>query len=654
MSDQSESLTAAALASHRAGNLAQAESLYARAVAADPQDARALHFLGLLKHQRGDRAGAEPLVRQAVALDSSKALYQATLGDVLGQLGRWDEALALLAVAAEKFPESPWVLHNYGFALLETRRFPEAVPVLKTRVRLQPDQVDGLLLLGRALLDVEEAGDAVAVLERALALAPASSTIQCVLANAYREVGESARAMALYESALVADPKNPEALHAYASILQDSRGDIAQAVALYRRAMAADPGCADHHSNLLLSMHYRSEWAPEQVFEEHVAHARIHADYPQTFVHQPRPAGRRLRVGYVSGDFRNHAVAYFWESLAKHHDHGKVEVFCYSNVDFPDASTRRLQAHADHWREIQGWKNAKIAEQIHADQIDVLVDLAGHSGRRCLEVFARKPAPVQVTYLGYPNTTGLASMDYRLVDALTDPPGLTERHHTEALVRLPGCFLCYTPPTYAPAVAMLPAAGGAPITFASFNTFKKISPEWVGLAAGVLQKVPGSRLLIKGLTFRMGDGTRETIARWFAAAGIGQERIIWRAAQVEQADHLACYGEVDIALDTYPYHGTTTTCEALWMGVPVVTLAGPTHVSRVGVSLMTAAGLPDFVAQTPEEFVRIAVAKAGDLDRLAEIRRTMRERMKPLTDGPAYAIKLEAAYQAMWEAKAPR
>ena len=358
---------------------------------------------------------------------------------------------------------------------------------------------------------------------------------------------------------------------------------------------------------------------------------------------------RRLRLGYVSPDFVHHAVSYFFEPVLTARDPAAFEVFCYSDAPVADAVTQRLRAASDGWRDIAGLSDERVAELVRADRIDILVDLAGHTARNRLLVFARKPAPVQVTWLGYPNTTGLAAIDFRLTEAVSDPLGLTEAWHSEELVRLPGTFSCYAPPPESPPVNALPALAAGQVTFGCFNNLAKVTPPALALWARVLREVAGSRLFLKS----PGLADLETVARLreeFALHGIPADRLEFSGAELSVAAHLSLYHRVDVALDTFPYNGTTTTCEALWMGVPVVTLAGATHVSRVGASLLTHLGAPEWIGDAPEAYVARCRGLAADLPRLAVLRSGLRERMRgsPLCDAAGFTRGLEDALRAIW------
>jgi len=348
-----------------------------------------------------------------------------------------------------------------------------------------------------------------------------------------------------------------------------------------------------------------------------------------------------------------HSVGYFAQALFAHHDRDAIEVFAYEDVRRPDAMTKWFRERSAGWRSLRGLSDADAAARIYDDGIDILVDLAGHTAGNRLLAFAPRPAPVQVTYLGYPNTTGLPAMDYRLCDATTDPAG--DDGYVEELVRLPHGFLCYAPPPAAPAVAPAPVLSGAPPTFGSFNDLAKMNDEVVALWARLLHAVDGARLYLKTKALFDADA-RADLRRRFAAHGVDGERLELSGWVADLPSHLAEYARVDVALDTFPYCGTTTTCEALWMGVPVVTLAGARHAGRVGVSINERLALAEMVAPTAGEYVDTACALIADHERLRALRGGLRSRMRgsPLCDGAAFTRSLEAAYRDMWRSACRR
>ena len=369
------------------------------------------------------------------------------------------------------------------------------------------------------------------------------------------------------------------------------------------------------------------------------------------FVRQHRndaDPGRRIKVGYVSADFRDHAVAYFIEPVLAHHAHDKFEIFCYYNHIRTDAVTKRLQGYVDHWRTIAGLSDDEADRLIREDQIDILVDLAGHTALNRLPVFARKSAPVQVTWLGYLNTTGLASMDYRITDVWASPPGESDRYNTETLLRMPDSQWCYHPPPKAPRVNDLPALESGQITFGSFHTLAKITPLITRLWSDVLNAIPASRLLMvaRGLEQQQ---TKEEVQSRFARHGIEAGRIDFLGSQSFE-NYLRLHQQIDINLDTSPYTGGTTTCHSLWMGVPVITLAGKTATSRGGASLLNALGLSDLVAQTEEEYINIARKLSADRTGLRSMKLDLRSMMarSPLTNGEQFTQYLERIYREIW------
>jgi len=426
-------------------------------------------------------------------------------------------------------------------------------------------------------------------------------------------------------------------------------GREAEGIEFLQKAVEMAPGDAGIHSTLLFRLHHMPELDRQMLFEEHKRWARTHTPATRVEICHKNTANpdRRLHIGYISPDFRTHPVAYFFESLLAGHDRDLFEIYGYGNVARPDDVTKRLEQTFDRYRNIRGLHDREIVALIEQDRIDILIDLAGHTSGNSLTALAYKPAPVAVTYLGYPDTTGMEQIDYRLTDSLADPPS-SQDFCTEELVRLNDGFLCYRPPAYAPAVGPLPVLRNGWITFGSFNDGSKINSDIISLWARVLKANDRSRFLLKT---KAGDDSsmREVYHRWFEQCGISRDRIEIQG-QKSCVEYLRLYGNVDIALDTYPYDGTTTTCDAMWMGVPVVSLVGEHHASRVGLSILTRVGLEFFAASTPPEFVARATALAQNLEALADIRFSMRRRMEvgTLCNGKAFAHSVEAAYRKMW------
>jgi predicted O-linked N-acetylglucosamine transferase (SPINDLY family) len=541
------------------------------------------------------------------------------LGNVLKSLGRYREATVSLGKAHLLAPNNAVILFNLGVALLKIKAYSEAAECLGHAVKLEPVRPEGHNILGNVLNRLGRCTEAIASFETALRLRPG-------YADPLDNLGQALSA----------------------------QGRAEEAISRYREALALTPS-PSIHSNLLYSMNFM-DLDPAVVRGEHEGWGSLYGRAAPTC--RPRPtarplSGRRLRVGYVSPDFIDHPVAFFVAPVLANHDRTRVEVFCYSSAAIPDGVTQRLRALTEHWRDIARLSDDDAAAMIAKDEVDVLVDLSGHTGDNRLMLFARKPAPVQVTWIGYPNTTGLKAMDYRLTDAQSDPPGMTDANYIEKLVRLPDTFLCYEPSPNSPIVGPLPAAKTGAVAFGCFNNFAKVRPEMIGLWARILIEIPGSTLLLKSSGFADLQ-TCTLVARRFEAEGVEPGRILFDGLKRPLTEHLELYNRVDIALDTYPYNGTTTTCEAIWMGVPVVTLAGRTHASRVGASLLAQVGLGSSVSSSAAEYGEVCKRLAADVPHLVTLRSELRERMlkSPLCNAAQFVRRLEESYTAIFETAA--
>jgi predicted O-linked N-acetylglucosamine transferase (SPINDLY family) len=424
--------------------------------------------------------------------------------------------------------------------------------------------------------------------------------------------------------------------------------------------MALRPNYAEGHSRLLYTLHFHPAYDAQSIAEEHRRWNRQHAEPLRKFI-QPHTNGRdpdrRLRIGYVSPDFRQHCQSFFTVPLLSNHDRTQFEIFCYADVPAPDDMTARLKTYADHWRPIAGMRDEKLAQLIGADQIDLLIDLSVHMGGNHLLAFARKPAPVQITWLGYPGTTGMDVMDWRLTDPYLDPPqapgapnnqpGPNDAFYSERSFRLPDTFWCYDPLTSDPPLNDLPALNNDFVTFGCLNNLCKLNDIVLALWSRVLLAVPRSRLIVR--VPPVSAQRRVLVELQKRGIDPGRVQLIGNQSRI---DYLATYHRIDIALDTFPYNGHTTSLDSLWMGVPVVTLVGSSAVARAGWCQLSNLGLAELAGKTAEEFVRIAVELAKDLPRLQQLRSTLRQRMEqsPLMDAPKFARNIEAAYRQMWHA----
>jgi predicted O-linked N-acetylglucosamine transferase (SPINDLY family) len=550
----------------------------------------------------------------------------------------WDACAELLALA----PGHAAGCNLAGLAAIGLGREEEGLALLRESTRLEPSNPALWLNLGGELLRFRQPQEALAAFcQPAARAAPGPALLG--QGNCLVELDRHEEAAACYRQVRPNTAEALPALHSLATVLL-TQGRWQAARELLEGPLA---GFSMADSSRLFALHYDPAVSARAVCDAHAAWGRRFPD-----LLAPRPAsadpGRRLRVGYVSPDFRQHSCAYFFEPLLTAHDRGQVELFLYSEAVREDATTARLKALADHWRATSGRADAAVAAAVAADRIDILVDLAGHTSGNRLGVFAQRPAPLQLTWLGYPGSTGLGSFNGRLTDAWADPPGVDE-FATEPLLRLPH-FLCYGPPGHAPLPGPPPCLQGRPPTFGSFNAPAKLNDAVLDLWGRLLQRVPAAQLLLKGRG--LGDAeTRSWIVEAFQQRGIAAERIDCRGWTPDRESPLACYHQLDVALDPFPYNGATTTCEALWMGVPVVTLAGDRHAARVGISLLQAAGLADWIATSEEDYLRIAESLIAAPDRLAAERQTLRARLQasPLLDAASFARAVEGMYRQLWQ-----
>ena len=611
--DSAEELFQAGNALFGAGDLVGAAARYRRALEAEPSFAAASFNLGCTLDALSGPAVALPHFEQAAALRPDWCQARGNLGLALARMGRMAQAAVELEAACSLDPGDPGIRNNLGLALSALGLGQEARASFQEAIRLNPRYPE------------------------------AHSNLSIL----FERFGHGSEAITCCLEALRLNPDYPEAHQNLANALK-SQGRHQEAIAHYREALRLNPGYSEAQSSLLFSLCYQAGVAEELVFAEHAAFGAAHRSTPKPHDNDPTP-DRVLRIGYLSADFREHAVARFIEPVLRHHDRSRFRVFCYSNVSVPDQRSGSIAELAESFVNIAGVPDAAVEEIVRRDRIDILVDLSGHTAGNRLLLFAAKPAPVQVTWLGYPNSTGLQAIDYRITDAVCDPPGLTERFHTEELIRLPANFSCFSPPEEAPQVGELPLLGSGVVTFGSFNNPAKITPETVALWAGVLHAVARSRMLIKGYSLACLE-SRERLLAAFARHGITAGRLELLGNTPSYREHLALYGRVDIALDSFPYNGTTTSCEALWMGVPVVTLAGATHRSRVGASLLSSIGLSELAAGDARQFVEIAAALAHDTGRLQGLRGSLRRTMaaSPLTDGAGFTRGLESALRDIW------
>ena len=624
----------------------EAATTYEQAVRLRPQDSQAHWNFANALLESGRTQEAMAAYRQALALRSDFAEAHYGLGCALRKAGELDQAMACFQRAVELKGDYGDAYNNLGMIFEEKGDFGLAITALSHAITINPDDFMAHNNLGIVYHTSGRSADAINEFRRTLEIRPGYPEALANLALVLSEIGQLQESIDYFNRALEQCPDQALALNNLANALKEM-GRIDEALDVYRRATQTmnEPWAYD---NLLFGLYTHPDYGPKEILEEHQGWARKFAEplKPKSPVFDNhRTPDRRLRIGYVSPDFNEHPVGRFLLPLLSNHDREKFEIFCYSDVRLPDAVTEQLKIHTDVWRKTNGLTDERLAQMIRQDQIDILVDLTSHTKGNRLLVFARKPAPIQVTYLAYCGTTGLDTIDYRLTDPYLDPSENDDRFYSERSFRLPSTYWCYLAPRLSPTVGPLPARENGYITFGCLNSFTKVSSVSWETWRQLLQRVPQSRLVLHA---REG-GHRQRVTDLLANHGVDPQRLefIPRLA-VDQ--YFNQYSRIDIALDPYPYPGGTTTCDALWMGVPVVSLIGKTAVSRGGYSILSNIGLPELVAQTPEQYVQTAAALAEDRQRLSDLRSGLRERMlaSPLLDAPRFARDVETAFRQMW------
>jgi len=665
-----------------AGRLPKAESIYQQILQADPHQPDALHLFGVASHQMGKYGTAVDLITKALAikpaadarynlglalqdmgkLDEAVASYHQALvlkpdfamahynlGNAFKELGRLDEAVASYRQALALTPGFADAHNNLGAALQDLGRLDDAVASYRQALVLTPDFAGALSNLGIALQGLGRLDEAVASFHKALVLKPDFAGAHINLGNALHDLGRLDDAVASYHQALVLKPDTAGAHYDLGIALHDL-GRLDDAVASYHKALVLKPDFSAAHNNLIYAEQFRTGVTLRKL-------KSIHGEWDKQFGaplkkewrdhgNIPDPE-RRLRIGFVSPDLGRHPVGFFVVGLLEHRQEKEVEFICYSDRA-PDELTERLIELSDEWTDARGVSDEDLSRRVRSDRIDILIDLAGHTAKNRLLVFARRPAPVQVTWAGYVGSTGLSAMDYLIADARHVPEG-AERHYSERVIRLPDGNICYHPPDDAPRVGPLPFERRGFITFGCFNNPAKVNNLVLSTWAEILKAVPNSRLILK---YRHMDaaGNRNRILDQFGARGVEGSRLTLEGKS-PHSELLARYNDVDIALDTFPYSGGLTTCEAVWMGVPVLTKPGETFAGRHSLSHLTNVGAADFVSDDLPDYVSKAVQLANDVPRLKGLRSGLRERMarSALCDGEKFATDFTSAMRLIWQ-----
>ena len=671
----------AALQRHQAGRLAEAEALYRQILRAQPNHAGALHLLGLIAHQVGRNEFAVDWICQSLVLNPNNPTAHSNLGEVYRATGRLDEAIAACRRALELQPDypdahnnlgnalrdqgrlgeaiaeyrralqvdpnMPEAQNNLGIALGETGHFVEAIAAYRRALALKNDFAEAHNNLGAALAGQGQFDEALAMFRRAVEINPNLPAAHSSLGNALKDLGRLDEALAAYRQALKLKPDYAKASNNLGNALKDL-GRLDEAIEAYRHALpqSEDPG---FHSNLVYTLHFHPACSASAIAEERRRWSRRFSEPLKRFIlphANDRSPERRLRIGYVSPDFRDHVVGRNLIALFDHHDRRSFEILCYSGVVRADPLTEEFRRRSQVWRNTLGVGDEALAEMIRQDGVDILVDLSQHLAGNRLPVFARQPAPVQASFVGYPESTGLEAIEHRISDRHLEAGSSDDQNGSKEQVHLIDSFWCYDPCGSEVEVSALPAGESGRVTFGCLNNFCKINEATLSLWAQVLRKVTDSRLVLLCSIGSHRQRTLEALER----EGVEARRVEF-LEHCPRPQYLELYHRLDIVLDTAPYNGHTTSLDALWMGVPVVSLAGNAPVSRAGLSQLSNLGLPELAAHSAADYVRIAVELAGDLPRLLGLRRSLRERMKNsvLMDAPRFTRNVEAAYRSMWQ-----
>lgn len=612
MIDADPALPAAAQ-HHRAGRLQDAERGYQEILARRPDYPPALNLMGMLAGQTGRATLAVDLLSRATASAPTNAEYQSNLGSALLMAGRVTEAVAAFQHAVQVQPDHPEAHRNLGVALNLTGQRDAAIAEFQRTLALQPANLAALLNLGNSYLAAGRPDDAATQFRHALRLKPD-------FVQALNNLG----------------------------MAQASQGNLRDAMECYRRAFTTNPDFSQAQSNLIYTLHLDPAADDAALRTELDFFARRFADpfakSPAQHANEPDRA-RRLRIGYISPDFREHAVARFLIDFLALHNHQQFEIHCLSDHMAADAMTKRIQSHADRWHNVAGIPDAKLADLIRASEIDILIDLASHTTGNRLRAIACKPAPLQITYLAYPSTTGMKAIDYRLSDARLDPPDELSTLYAEKTLYLPETYWCYSLPPEATEPGPMPVRKSGHITFGCLNSLSKVSAPVIEAWSAILKAVPNSRLLLHASV-----GThRQRYLDLFAAQGIEAARIEFIPYQ-PLAEYFRTYHQIDIALDPFPFSGTAVTCDALYMGVPVITLRGKRAVGRSGVSILTSLSLLELIGNSVDHYVQLAIKLAQDRRTMSRYRGSLRAMMQKsaLMSPERFTRNLERAYRRIW------
>lgn len=672
-----------AVACHQAGDFFKAEDLYHKILTKEPAHTPTLNMLGILLHVKGNSSKALKLLTSSLEENPDQFIAENNMGVVLKDLGRSEEAISHFKTAIQIKPIYPDAHYNLANIFLATGNTIAATSHYLIVIEQKPGHVGARINLGNAYIKQQAPDKAVAVFMEALALDSENAAIynnlglaleaqkkstdailcyqkslslnpQAVdsynnLGNLYTASGQSELATYCFEKALEIDPSCAGTYYNYSRLLQQA-GQFEEAITASQKALNLQPKRSDIHSNLIFTMQYNPSSSAEDISlcARNWSRSLHTPSSSASFKNIPTPS-RRLKIGYVSGDFLNHPVGYFLDPILENHNPNTFDIYCYSNTPphQEDDLTERFRAQADHWRMITCMDDAEATSLIMKDQIDILIDLSGHTGRNRLPLFAQRLAPVQVGWIGSCATTGLETMDYILADSFVIPKE-DESLFSEHIWRLPQNYLCFNPPKFDVSIHQRPSLENPHITFGCYNNCAKVTDEMIALWAKILIGVPDSRMVFRGKMY-LDPAVQNRFIDQFVKAGIDKDRISMRGSLI-RSEFLATYNEIDISLDPFPFGGGATTAESIWMGVPVITLRSDRWAGRVSESLLETVQQPHLIAKSPDDYLAIACKLAHDTARLDSLRHGLRSQLEssPFCDGPAFTNHLETAFRHMW------
>ena len=632
---------------HTDGQFHEAEALYRKILEVQPNHADALHLYGVLAGQHGNFELSINLIERAIAIAPNMASFYSNLGNAYMGAGRATDAANSYKTASKLESNEIDTLIQMGHSLCKNNQLQEAIPVYTRIIELNQNIPEAHVCLGSIYLALSKFDMAIEKFYSALKLKPDSFEALNNLGIVYRHIGKMKEAIEVFNRAIHLRPDSVDVYYNFATLLLDY-GDLDQALAAYKKTLSINENHIEVHSNLIFALHYHPDFDSETILRECVSWAKKF-EYPllcknPTLTYDKSP-NKKLKIGFVSPDLRDHPVGRFLLPLFLHHDNQKYDIFCYSNKNTTDPVALKLQNNAYRWQNIEQLTDQDAADLIRGDQIDILVDLSLHTAYNRLPLFAHKPAPVQITWLGYPGTTGMSSIDYRITDRYLDPEE-NNQFYSEKSIYITN-YWCYTPPKFDEQLDIneLPAFKSGLVTFGCLNNSRKISKATIQCWIRLLKEIANSQLLVY---INEGDH-RDNFISEFTSNGINASRIQIIGKQSYQR-YFEEYQKIDIALDPFPWAGGTTTCDALWMGVPTITLRGKTAVGRGGASILSNVGLFDFIANSQDEYINIAKKLCSDLDTLASIRSGLREKMQksPLMDAKQFAKEMERVFRQAW------